>query len=297
MNLSQEMDKYRIIIDQELDRILPKGDSPQSKVYEAMRYSIFAGGKRLRPIITLKTSELICGDYKPALSIAAAIEMLHTYSLIHDDLPAMDNDDFRRGKPTNHKVYGDAIAILAGDGLLNLAFETMIDGIENSTEKTNGYIKAIKEVGRASGVYGMIGGQTADILSDNSTLNEQLLLFIHQNKTSALIEASIVAGGLAAGGTDDQIEKLREYGKAIGLSYQIRDDILDRIGDKNKLGKNIGSDEVNNKFTYLTLYGLEKAIEKTKELCDNAISSLSIFNDKNTDFFIDLSHYLTYREN
>ncbi|MGF7057012.1 polyprenyl synthetase family protein [Brassicibacter mesophilus] len=297
MKLNQEMHKYKIIVDQELDRILPKDDSPQNRVYEAMRYSIFAGGKRLRPIITLKASELVCGDYKPALPIAAAIEMIHTYSLIHDDLPAMDNDDYRRGKLTNHKIYGDAIAILAGDGLLNFAFETMINGIEHCMTKYDGYINAIKEVGRASGVFGMIGGQTADILSDNNALNEQLLSFIHQNKTAALIEASIVAGGLAAGGTDDQVKRLREYGKAIGLSYQIRDDILDRIGDKDKLGKNTGSDEANNKFTYLTLYGLERAIEKTKELCNDAINSLSIFNEKNTNFFISLSHYLTYREN
>jgi len=298
MNLKQEMDKYKAIIDSELDRILPNDEkSPQKIVFESMRYSIFAGGKRLRPIIALKSCELICGNYEKALPIAIALEMIHTYSLIHDDLPAMDNDDFRRGKATNHKIYGDAIAILAGDGLLNYAFETMVNAIYKNNNYHKGYVRAINEVVKASGIFGMIGGQVVDIITDSKNSNEKLLSFIHQNKTSALIEASIVAGGLAGGATDTQAEHLRNYGKAIGLSYQIRDDILDRIGNSEKLGKTVGSDEENNKFTYITLFGLKNAIKETKKLNKEAIKSLSIFKEKNIDFFVELSHYLTNREN
>lgn len=297
MNFKDEIKKYIHIVEKELDKVIPKEDCFQAIVCEAMRYSIFAGGKRIRPILTLKAFELVSKDnYEEALPFASAIEMIHTYSLIHDDLPAMDNDDIRRGKPTNHKKYGEDIAILAGDGLLNLAYETMINSLEENTENISGYIKAMKEISNASGVYGMIGGQVVDIMSDKFIMNEEQLNFIHRKKTSALIEASIMSGGFLANGSSDEMNALRSYGQAIGLCFQIRDDILDKIGDNKKLGKDVGSDEVNNKLTYLTLYGMDNSIKKTHDLCQEAISSLDIFDDKHTVFFKELAQYLVCRE-
>jgi geranylgeranyl diphosphate synthase type II len=296
MFLKDELKKYKIIIDEELDKVLSFENTPQSKVFEAMRYSVFAGGKRLRPILTLKSCELISGNYKNALNFALAIEMIHTYSLIHDDLPAMDNDDFRRGKPTNHKVFGENIAILAGDGLLNFAYELMIDTISKVNDVKR-YILAFKEIAKAAGIFGMIGGQVVDVLSENISIDKKTMEFIHKNKTSALIEASIISGAIIGGASTNEIDNLRKYGRAIGLGYQIRDDILDKIGDISKLGKDIGSDEENNKATYLSLYGLEKSIEKTKELCNEAIEAIYIFkNNSNIEFFIELCKYLVNRE-
>lgn len=296
MNILDELVKYKNIIDSELEKIMPIENLFQKRIFEAMRYSIFAGGKRLRPILTLKTSELISGSHEEAMKIALGIEMIHTYSLIHDDLPAMDNDDFRRGKPTNHKVFGEDIAILAGDGLLNLAYETMLKSISLNTMYNYRYILAIKEVSKAAGVFGMVGGQTVDIQSRNDVLEAEKLIFIHKNKTSALIEASIVSGAIVAGANDEQIDCLREYGKAIGLCYQIRDDILDKVGDKKILGKSTGSDETNHKLTYLSFYGMENSIKEIQRLCEKAIKSLSAFDNKRTIFLKELANYLTYRK-
>ncbi|EOD01725.1 polyprenyl synthetase family protein [Caldisalinibacter kiritimatiensis] len=297
MELGNELNEYKDIIESELDKTLPNEGMLQEKVFKAMRYSIFAGGKRLRPILTLKACKLISGDYKKALPFALALEMIHTYSLIHDDLPAMDDDDYRRGKLTNHKVYGEDIAILAGDALLNYAYETMIDAIKNNKNYRNEYINAFIEIAKAAGVFGMIGGQVVDVLSEGKDIGEETLKFIHKNKTSALIEASIVAGAIIGGATEQEINKLRQYGKAIGLGYQIRDDILDEIGDINKLGKDIGSDEENNKVTYVAMYGLEKSIEETKRLSEIAKNALKLFEHKETvDFFKRLCNYLVERE-
>lgn len=296
MNITDELNKYKSIIDSELEKIMPNGDSLQKKIFEAMRYSIFAGGKRLRPILTLKTSELISGSYEGALKIALSIEMIHTYSLVHDDLPPMDNDDFRRGKPTNHRVFGEDIAILAGDGLLNLAYETMLKSIPLNREYYKRYISAIREVSKAAGVFGMIGGQTVDIQSKDDVLEEKKLEFIHNKKTSALIEASIVSGAILAGASNEQINNLRCYGQAIGLCFQIRDDILDRIGDKKMLGKNIGSDETNHKLTYLSIYGMENSVREIQRLNKKAIESLSVFDDKESLFLKELANYLANRK-
>ncbi len=295
MNITEELANYKSIIDSELEKVMPNEDSLQKKIFEAMRYSIFAGGKRLRPILTLKTSELISGSYKETIEIALGIEMIHTYSLVHDDLPAMDNDDFRRGKPTNHKVFGEDIAILAGDGLLNLAYETMLRGIPLN-ETYERHILAIREVSRAAGIYGMIGGQTVDIKSKDDILEKDKLTFIHNHKTSALIEASIVSGAIVAGANSEQIDNLRKYGQAIGLCFQIRDDILDKIGDKKILGKNTGSDESNHKLTYLSLYGMENSIHEIERLNKEAVKSLSAFNEKEALFFKELANYLAYRK-
>ncbi|SCG83316.1 geranyltranstransferase [Proteiniborus sp. DW1] len=296
MNIIEELAKYKNIIDLELEKTIPNSDLMQKKIFEAMRYSIFAGGKRLRPILTLKTCEMISGSYEEVMKIALGVEMIHTYSLIHDDLPAIDNDDFRRGKPTNHKVFGEDIAILAGDGLLNLAYETMLDGIplyENNYER---YILAIKEISKSAGVFGMIGGQTVDIQLKDHIAEKKKLDFIHKNKTSALIEASIVSGALVAGANQEQIKHLKTYGQAIGLCFQIRDDVLDKIGDEKLLGKKIGSDETNHKLTYLSLYGIDKSISEIQRLNIKAIEALSIFNEKESLFFIELANHLAYRK-
>lgn len=296
MNFKEELHNYKEIVEEELHRILPKGSSPQDKVFEAMEYSIFAGGKRLRPILTLKTCELVGGDIKSAKSFAAALEMIHTYSLIHDDLPAMDDDNYRRGKLTNHKVFGEGIAILAGDGLLNYAYETMINHTLNNINESDKYIKAFCEIAKAAGVYGMIGGQVVDILHEKKSIDENTLNYIHMHKTSALIEASIISGALIGGATETELEQLRAYGKAIGLCFQIRDDILDKIGDKSKLGKDIGSDEGKEKATYLSFYGIEGSIGKTKELSNEAINIMNKFENRNKEFFINLAEYLLVRE-
>ncbi len=294
MDIRNELVKYKDIIEEHLDKILPNEEGYQKKIYEAMRYSIFAGGKRLRPFLILKTCEMVSGNYKNALPFASAIEMIHTYSLIHDDLPAMDDDDLRRGRPTNHKVFGEAIAILAGDGLLNFAFETMIKAMINDNSEK--YINAFNEISKAAGIHGMIGGQVVDILSENKEIDKDTLDFIHKKKTSALIEASVVAGGILGGATNEEVEALRDYGRSIGLGFQIRDDILDRIGNVENLGKDIGSDEENNKATYLSLYGIDNAIEKTKELCTNACNSLRLFDKYETSIFTELAEYLVYRK-
>ena len=297
MNLKQEIDLYIDIIEKDLEKILDFKDSFQNTIHESMKYSIFAGGKRIRPILALKTYELVSKNtYENALPFASAIEMIHTYSLVHDDLPPMDDDDFRRGKPTNHKVYGEPMAILAGDALLNLAYETMINSISKDSENIHESIDAIKEIAKASGVSGMIGGQVVDIESDEKVISEEQLNFIHNKKTSALIEASIVSGGLLAGASEKEIQALSDYGKAIGLCFQIRDDILDEIGDNEKLGKSVGSDESNNKLTYLTLYGLDKSIEKTHDLYKEAVDALGIFEKEDVLFFEKFAEYLVYRE-
>lgn len=296
MNLDNELIKFKELVEKELDKTLPKAEGQQKKVIEAMRYSAFAGGKRLRPILVLKSCELVGGNIKDAMPFALALEMIHTYSLIHDDLPAMDDDDYRRGKPTNHKVYGENIAILAGDGLLNCAYETMINHILENIDQSRKYIKAFSVIAKSSGVYGMIGGQVVDILSESNTFDEKTLDFIHNHKTSALIEASIIAGTLIGDGKKEELLKLKEYGKAIGLSFQIRDDILDKIGKKEKLGKDIGSDESNKKATFVSLYGLEESEKKTEELCKKAIDALEIFSKESKLFFKELAQYLVLRD-
>ncbi|WP_425448591.1 polyprenyl synthetase family protein [Dethiothermospora halolimnae] len=296
MDISNELGKYSETIEEYLNEILPKSNSLQKRIFESMRYSIFAGGKRLRPFLILKTCEIFNGDYKEALPFAAAMEMIHTYSLIHDDLPCMDNDDFRRGKPTNHKVYGENLAILAGDGLLNFAYETMISHVFNTKSNSERYLKALKEISNAAGVFGMIGGQVVDIESEDSGIDQRALDFIHNNKTSALIEASIVSGAIIGGANDDEINLLRDYGKSIGLGFQIRDDILDKIGDMDKLGKDIGSDEDNHKATYVSLYGMDSSIEKSKELYNFAITSLNKFDKKNINILKELAYFLLNRD-
>jgi len=234
--------------------------SYNKKLYEAMYYSVEVGGKRIRPILLILTYLLYKKDYKEVFPVAGAMEMIHTYSLIHDDLPCMDNDDLRRGKPTNHKMFGEGIATLAGDGLLNEAMNILFNFCGNGLINS---IKACTLISEAAGAEGMIGGQVVDILSEGKKISTEELMYMHSKKTGALIKSSILAGAILGNADKDELEILSSFGDKIGLAFQIKDDILDVIGDTKLLGKKIKSDEGNDKTTFITIYG----IEKCKELC------------------------------
>ena len=246
---------------------------PQGKLFEAMEYSLLAGGKRLRPIFAFEFCRMCGGDWKRAAPFAAAVEMIHTYSLIHDDLPCMDNDDFRRGRPTNHKVYGEAMAVLAGDALLTDAFSVA------STAQLEGkaMADAIGILSECAGSLGMVGGQVLDIMSEQRVLSEQEVLDIQSRKTGALIRAACATGALAGGCTDAQFEAACRFAAALGLAFQIRDDMLDVIGTQEEMGKGVGTDETKN--TFVRLYGLEKCEELVQQYTDEAISALAAFAD------------------
>lgn len=242
-------------------------------IYDAQSYSINIGGKRIRPIFMLLTYNLYKEDYKEIIPMAAAMEMIHTYSLIHDDLPAMDNDDLRRGKPTNHKVFGEAIAVLAGDALLN---EAMIIMMDFSLKYGTSALKASKEIAMAAGAEGMIGGQVVDILSENKEiLDEEELKYMHLKKTGELIRASILGGALLGNAPEEDLIKLDLFGRKLGLAFQIKDDILDVVGSVEKLGKNTNQDENCNKFNFVTMYGIEECENMCSNLTNESIELLS----------------------
>lgn len=287
--------KYRVdYIEKLLKEHMPEEKGYQKTIFEAMNYSLKAGGKRLRPILTLEACRIVGGNEEDVIPFAIAIEMIHTYSLIHDDLPALDNDDLRRGVPTNHKVYGDAMAILAGDGLLNYAFEIMLKssiGKENPAK----YLNAINEIAKSSGVYGMIGGQVVDIESEDKKIEMEKLDFIHLNKTAAIIVGCMRAGAIIGDATEKQLENITKYATNIGLSFQIADDILDITGDESKLGKKVGSDIDNNKSTYPSLIGLEKSKEIANDLINEAKTRISNIKG-DTEFLNDLAEYIVARD-
>jgi geranylgeranyl diphosphate synthase type II len=287
------------LVNEHLDKCLPiEGDYPK-EVAEAMRYSLLAGGKRLRPILTIAACEAIGGKAQDAMKVACAIECIQTYSLIHDDLPAMDDDDYRRGKPTCHKVYGEAMAILAGDGLLTYAFELLANTSENNgLDNNKNLIRIIREVAMSVGIKGMIAGQVVDMLSEKGQREKsiELLEYIHKNKTSALFKASIKSGALVAGANDAELAALDAYAHHFGLAFQITDDILDIESTSSELGKPVGSDEKNQKLTYPLLYGLEKSKEMAVDNVDAAVNSLSIFGDKAIPL-VSLVKYVLTRSN
>jgi len=256
-----------------LTEYLPEEKGYQKTVLEAMNYSLMAGGKRLRPILMQETYRLFGGDKQCIRPFMAAIEMIHTYSLVHDDLPAMDNDEYRRGRKTTHTVYGEAMGILAGDGLLNYAFETALRVFEQPDVEPLTAGKALAVLAGKAGVYGMIGGQTADIEAEEKTqaLTKEQLLFIHENKTAALIQASMMTGAILAGASREEIHKIEKCAYNIGIAFQIQDDILDVTGDSNELGKPVGSDEKNHKQTYVTLNGLENSSKEVASLSKEAV--------------------------
>ena len=249
-------------------------------IYESMRYSMFAGGKRIRAMLLFSVCESLGGNETVALTFACAIEMIHTYSLIHDDLPCMDNDDYRRGKLTNHKVYGEAIALLAGDGLLNLAYETMSEACLHSGSKEA--LMAMNMIAKAAGVTGMVGGQVVDLLSENKKIDRKELEYIHEHKTGALFYASVMAGAVLANASQADLAHLEMFSHHFGLAFQIKDDILDVIGDSKRMGKSIGSDAKNDKATYTTLVGLEEAQQYHDRLLEDAFVALQSVRAKDT---------------
>ena len=284
------MQAYIDLVDNALKEYIKEADTPQKKIYDAMTYSLFAGGKRLRPVIMLMTAKMCGAAPDTVLPFACAMEMIHTYSLIHDDLPAMDNDDLRRGKPTNHKVFGEAIAILAGDALLTKAFEVALWNSQTAEPKR--VLRALDDLSKASGADGMIGGQVIDIESHDEDL--ELLKYLHSLKTGAIIRASGIIGAILAGADDEQINAIDSFCYNLGIAFQIQDDILDVTGTSEELGKPIGSDEENNKSTYVTLLGLEKSQELVKEYTGKAVDSLKIF--ENPDELIALANKLVGRK-
>lgn len=294
MEFKQSLKQRASYVEDILKQYMPKEEGYQKTIMESMNYSLSAGGKRLRPILTLEACKLVGGNESDAIPFAVAIEMIHTYSLIHDDLPALDNDDLRRGRKTNHIVYGEDIAILAGDALLNYAFEIMLS---TSIEKENPkkYLRAINEIAKAAGIYGMIGGQVVDVQSENMQISKEKLDYIHNNKTAAIIIGCMRAGAIIGDADDNQLENITKYSKNIGLSFQIVDDILDIIGDESKLGKKVGSDIDNHKSTYPSLIGLEKSKEIAQELIEEAKLSIKSINDDG-EFLCGLADYIIDRE-
>lgn len=258
-------------VDTYLDRNLPSENDYPESVHRAMRYSLFAGGKRLRPVLALAASEAVGGNKEDVLPAAGALEMIHTYSLIHDDLPAMDDDSLRRGKPTSHVVFGEAIAVLAGDGLLTEAFRLLADAPPNDPAHAEKRLRAIAVLAEASGVQGMVGGQVVDIESEGKSVGPETLDYIHRHKTGAIIRGAVHLGALLGGGSEEDIDKLTNYGRDIGLAFQIVDDILDVEGDAAALGKTAGKDEQAGKATYPRIHGMEAARRKAKELAEQAV--------------------------
>ncbi len=290
-NLSTYLDERRIQVEAALDRSLPI--TYPEKIYEAMRYSLLAGGKRLRPILCLATCELAGGTVEMAMPTACALEMIHTMSLIHDDLPAMDNDDYRRGKLTNHKVYGEDIAILAGDGLLAYAFEYVAAQTQDVPPQK--VLQVIARLAKAVGASGLVGGQVVDLESEgNSDIQEETLTFIHTHKTGALLEACVVCGGILAGATDGELERLSRYAQNIGLAFQIVDDILDITATQEELGKTAGKDLVAQKATYPSLWGLEASKAKAQNLVDAASSELEPFGER-AQALVGIANFITTR--
>jgi geranylgeranyl diphosphate synthase type II len=263
---------------------------------EAMLYSLFAGGKRIRPILAMAAYEACGRNAAEIVPYAATLELIHTYSLIHDDLPAMDDDDLRRGKPTNHKVYGEAVAILAGDALLTEAFCILSDPSFCPSVRHDDLLAASREIAFASGRQGMVAGQVQDMLSENAEPDGETLDFIHRHKTAALISASVKAGGVLSGSKEKETVALAGYGEKIGHAFQVIDDILDVVGDTEELGKTVGSDEKINKMTYPRLYGLEKSREIAEQLVSDALSSLEIFSSA-ADPLREIALYLLARRN
>ncbi len=279
-------------------RFLPDVEGHQGMIFDAMEYSVTAGGKRLRPILMNETYIMFGGKSDVIEPFMAAIEMIHTYSLVHDDLPAMDNDMLRRGKPTTHATYGEAMGILTGDALLNYAFETALNAYDAEDADVSAITSAMRILARKAGVFGMIGGQVVDVMSEKHQLDidEQKLHFIYELKTGALIEASMMIGAALAGASEEEITTVESVASMIGMAFQIQDDILDIEGDEAKLGKPIGSDERNEKSTYVTFAGIEKSKQEVRRLTDEAIDKLNSLPKKN-EFLVELLNYLVYRDN
>ncbi|HEY4905905.1 MAG TPA: farnesyl diphosphate synthase [Candidatus Acidoferrum sp.] len=277
MSVPQFFESDRAGIEEALDRLLPKEEAHPASIHKAMRYSVFAGGKRIRPILCLEAAAMFSENPVAAVSAGCALEFIHTYSLIHDDLPALDNDDFRRGKPTCHKVFGEAIAILAGDALLTLAFQTLAFVPVEPQRRLN----ILATIAQAAGTdRGMIGGQVADLEAEKKTPDVGTLEYIHRSKTAALIRASIVAGGIAGGATNEDVERLKCFGENIGWAFQVVDDILDVEESSAVLGKTAGKDQAQQKATYPALYGILQSRDIAADLAAKALSELDYYGER-----------------
>ena len=278
--LEEYLQRQKALIERTLDERLPPGATDPALIFEAIRYSMFAGGKRLRPILCLAAAEAVGGKMEALLPAACALEMIHTYSLIHDDLPAMDNDDYRRGKPTSHKAFGEGIAILAGDALLTEAFRLLCDRERMPGVPPERVLQVVREIAEAAGFFGMVGGQVMDLLAEGKKVDLQTLYAIHRHKTGALILVSLRAGAILAGAAEESLSALSEYGRRIGLAFQITDDILNVEGDPALLGKRTGSDAARGKITFPALMGVEVSRMRAEELIREALVSLATFEDR-----------------
>lgn len=296
MEIRAEMERRAGEIERIIRSYLPEEEGPQKIIMEAMNYSVLAGGKRLRPMLLQETYRMFGGRSEVAGPFMAAIEMIHTYSLVHDDLPAMDNDEYRRGKKTTHAVYGEALGILAGDALLNYAYETALLAFEIEPENP-GIVKALRILAKKAGIYGMVGGQTVDIQAEaGEDLTREKLDFIYRLKTGALLESAVMIGAVLAGATKSEQKIMEETAGAVGLAFQIQDDILDLTGTAEELGKPVGSDAKNHKATYVTFEGLEKAKADVARISEQAIAHMNTLVVRN-EFLTELLRYLISRVN
>jgi len=291
--LKETLEQGQNVIDQALEKLLPSPTQRPESIHQAMRHSVFAGGKRLRPILCMEAARMVAGKMPPGIEeLGSALEMLHTYSLIHDDLPALDNDDLRRGKPTCHKVFGEALAILAGDALQTQAYEILAK-LRCPAEAR---VRIIEEIARGTGtVDGMIGGQVKDLEAERQKPDAATLEYIHRSKTGALITASLVTGGVYAGGTHAEIQRLRDFGRAVGLAFQIVDDVLDVTQSSEQLGKTAGKDTASEKATYPALFGIEESLRRADALIVSGCNSLDSFGQR-AETLKDLAHFLVQRK-
>ena len=287
VNFQDELKKRTEEIEAVLKSYLPREEGFAKTMAQAMNYSVLAGGKRLRPMLILETCRMFGGEDKLAYPFMAAMEMIHTHSLVHDDLPALDNDDYRRGRLTTHKVYGEAMGVLSGVALLNYAYEVMLTAFDLAEdEKARArVIKALKVMSHKTGLYGMLGGQSVDVENDGKPMSREMINYIYENKTSALIEGSMMAGAILGGASAEEVAVVEKAASGIGLAFQIQDDILDVTSTAEELGKPIRSDEKNHKTTYVTLMGIEKASQQVAELSEEAVKLLEGLNKKNEFLF------------
>src|SRR5271156_7189855 len=293
MTIPDFFEQDRATVEAALQELMAPEDALPISIHKAMRYSVFAGGKRIRPILCMEAARMFSAEQSGAVQIGCALEFIHTYSLIHDDLPALDNDDLRRGKPTNHKVFGEAIAILAGDALLTLAFQTLANAAIEPARR----VRVISEIAAAVGtVNGMVGGQVADIEAEKKAADAAMLEYIHRSKTAALICGSIVAGAIAGGAGDEDVARLRRFGEHIGWAFQVVDDILDVSESSASLGKTAGKDQAQQKATYPALYGLEKSHSIAVELETKALRELDFYGDRGAGLR-QVAHFLVARRN
>ncbi len=296
MDFLQQLEKMNKEVSNALDDYLCIEDSLGADIFKAMKYSLMAGGKRLRPILALAVCDMLGGNVSTVMPYACAIEMIHTYSLIHDDLPAMDNDDYRRGIPTNHKVFGEAMAILAGDALLNRAYELMLSSTAVNEDKLKQRVEAMRIIAEGSGANGMIRGQVIDLESEGKTISKDTLEYMHRCKTGALIKAPVLSSAVLCGARDDEIKQLEIYAENIGLAFQIKDDIMDVSSSLEEMGKAAGRDAACGKTTYVTLYGVVRANVLLNETISQAVNAVECFGQR-ADFLKKLANFIKERSN